>query len=109
MLLNIFSGCFCLFNLFVPNRLIRISIIGSYMVDICPTPYSAAMGPRASRVRSPRDCAPGSAPVLKCVWMKLHCPFLLCKLWNHFSPVLFVKGVGPKQLTKRIGCFRVEF
>ena len=109
MPLNMFSDCFCLFNLFVFDRVIRIAIIGSYMVEICPTPYSATTGPSASCVRPPRDCAPGSAPVLKCVWMKLHCPFLLCKLWNHFSPVLFVKGVGPKQLTKRIGCFRVEF
>jgi len=42
------------------------------MVEICPTPYSAATGSRASRVQPPRDCAPGSALVLKYVWMKLH-------------------------------------
>ena len=34
--------------------------------------YSAATGPRASCVRPPRDCAPGSVPVFKYVWMKLH-------------------------------------
>ena len=109
MPLNMFSDCFCLFNLFVFDHVIRIAIIGSYMVEICPTPYSAATGPSASCVRPPRDCAPGSAPVLKCVWMKLHCQFFCASFGIIFSPVLFVKGVGPKQLTKRIGCFRVEF
>ena len=84
MTLNVFSGCFCLFNLFVSNRVIQISIIGSYMVEICHTPYSAATEPRASRVRPPRDCATGCALVLKCVWMKLHQHFFV-QCWNCFS------------------------
>ena len=98
MPLNMFSGCVCLFNLFVSNRVIRISIIGSYMVDICPTPYSAAMGPRASRVRSPRDCAPGSAPVLKRVWMKLHRHSFWAIFGIDFSCVYFFKGVGSQRV-----------
>ena len=89
---NMFSDCFCLFNLFVFDRVIRIAIIGSYMVEICPTPYSAAMGPRASRVRPPRDCAPGRAPVLKCVWMKLH-RHSFCAIFEiDFSCVYSLRG-----------------
>ena len=66
--------------------------------------YSAVTGPRASCVRPPRDCAPGSAPVLKYVWMKLHHHSFLCNIWNHFPLLLFFKGVGPLEVTMRMGC-----
>ena len=94
MPLNMFSYCFCLFNLFVFDRVIRIAIIGSYMMEICPTSYSAATGPRASCVRQPRACATGRAQVLKCVWTKLHHQFFLYRLWYYFPLLLLLKGVG---------------
>ena len=65
------------------------------MVEICPTTYSAATGPRASRVRPPRDCATGCALVLKCVWMELH-RYFFCAIFGTVFPLpLFFKGVGP--------------
>ena len=89
-----FLAAFCLFNLFVFDRVIRIAIIGSYMVEICPTPYSAATEPRASFVRLPHDGATGCALVLKCMWMKLHHQFFLYRLWDYFPLLLLLKGVG---------------
>ena len=106
--MNVFSDCFCLFDLFVSNRIIRISIIGSYMVEICPTTYSAATGPRASRVRPPRDCAPRSVRVLNaCGWNYTVIPFV--QYLNRFLQRLFFKGVGSQRVTMLVGCFIFEF
>ena len=70
---------------------------------------SAVTGPRASRVRPPRDCAARCALVLKCVWMKLHRHSFLCNIWNLFPLLLFFKGVGPRGVTMQMGCFIFEF
>ena len=70
---------------------------------------SAATGPRASRVRPPRDCAPGSALVLKYVWMELHRHFFCAIFGTVFPLLLFFKGVGPRGVTMQMGCFIFEF
>ena len=72
----------------------RVAIIDSYVIEIYPTTCSATTGPRASRVRQPRDCATGRALVLKCVWTKLHHQFFLYRLWDYFPLLLLLKGVG---------------
>ena len=71
--------------------------------------FSAATEPRASCVRPPHDCATGSALVLKCVCMKQHPKFFLCRFWNHFSLLLLFKGVGPRRITVRTGCLGLNF
>ena len=69
--------------------------------------YSAATGPRASRVRPPRDCAPGSAPVLKRVWMKLHRHSFCAIFGINFSCIYFFLGrLSESMLT---GCLIFEF
>jgi len=70
---------------------------------------SAATEPRALCVRPPHDCATGSALVLKCVCMKQHPKFFLCRFWNHFSLLLLFKGVGPRRITVRTGCLGLSF
>jgi len=70
---------------------------------------SAATGPRASRVRPPRDCAARCALVLKCVWMKLHRNFFCAIFGTIFPLFLFFKGVGSRRVTLLVVCFIFEF
>ena len=110
MPLNMISGCFLpLQSLCNQSCYSDFYYWFLYMVEICPTTYSAATEPRASCVYSPRDCAAGCALVLKCVWMKLH-RHLLCAIFGTVFPLLlFFKGVGSRRVTLLAGCFVFEF